>query len=195
MSEGSTRDNFDSKVVEALAKRASYICSNPECRCLTIAATKLDDEKFTYIGVAAHITAASKGGPRYDSSLTSEERSSINNGIFLCGSCSIMVDKNKGLDYSVEQLNDWKKQHENWVQENLNKKISNQAQTIINVSSENQSGGITAGIVNIQHSSNYKSPSEELKFQLSKQLESLNKSIQVKFPELLLRLNLATQKE
>lgn len=96
------RDDFKKSDIEILSKRASYICSNPDCRNLTIAASVLDESKFTYIGVAAHITAASVGGPRYDDTLSSEERSSITNGIFLCGNCSIMIDKNNGIDYPVE---------------------------------------------------------------------------------------------
>ena len=163
MNKKNNRDDFDKKVINALPKRASYICSNPECRCLTIiAATKLDEEKFTYIGVAAHITAAAEGGPRYNKELTSTERSSIKNGIFLCGSCSIMIDKNNGLDYSSELLKNWKDKHHQWVHENLNKKISNPPQTIVNITSNHQSGGITAAIVNIQHTSNYVQPSQDL---------------------------------
>lgn len=149
MNKKKSRDDFDRKVVDTLAKRASYICSNPQCRCLTIAAAKLDEEEFTYIGVAAHITAAAEGGPRHDKTLTSSERSSIENGILLCGSCSIMIDKNNGLDYSIEQLKKWKDEHHQWVQENLNKKILDSPSTVINVTSYNQSGGITAKEVNI----------------------------------------------
>lgn len=40
MSKENNRNDFGANVVEALAKRASYVCSNPECKCLTIAATK-----------------------------------------------------------------------------------------------------------------------------------------------------------
>ena len=59
-----SRDDFSPKMIEALAKRASYICSNPDCRCLTLCPSTEDDEKYIYIGKAAHITAASEGGPR-----------------------------------------------------------------------------------------------------------------------------------
>ena len=31
------RDDFDKPVVDTLAKRAAYICSNPDCKTLTIA--------------------------------------------------------------------------------------------------------------------------------------------------------------
>ncbi len=117
----SSRDDFSPKTIEGLAKRASYICSNPSCRCLTLCPSDENPEKYIYIGKAAHITAAAEGGPRYDSSLTKEQRESINNGIFLCSNCADMIDKNNGLDYPVELLNKWKKEHEEWVKTQLNK--------------------------------------------------------------------------
>lgn len=97
-----------------------------------------------------HISSASPGGPRYDPSMTSIERSALNNGIFLCSNCSVLIDKNNGLDFSSVLLKAWKVNHEKWIKDNLNKRIINDSKSsIINVSSSNQSGGITAGIVNL----------------------------------------------
>jgi hypothetical protein len=76
-----------------------------------------------YIGKAAHITAAASGGPRYDESLTPQQRGAIENAIFLCSSCADMIDKNNGADFSTEVLREWKLQHESWVRRNLNKSI------------------------------------------------------------------------
>jgi hypothetical protein len=45
------------------------------------------------IGVAAHITAASVGGPRYDASLKPKQRAAIENGIWLCQNCGTMIDR------------------------------------------------------------------------------------------------------
>ncbi len=145
------RDDFDKPVVDALAKRAAFICSNPDCKTQTIAPSEEDSLKFIYIGKAAHITAASEGGPRFESSMSSDERKSIGNGIFLCSNCADMIDKNKGIDFSVELLHKWKSTHEDWVSNNLNKKIQEQVQPaqVFNVTSNNQSGGITAGVVNV----------------------------------------------
>jgi hypothetical protein len=67
--------------------------------------------KSINVGVAAHITAASLGGPRYNSALTSQERESIENGIWLCQKCAKLVD-NDEKRYSVEILFDWKRQAE-----------------------------------------------------------------------------------
>jgi hypothetical protein len=124
MKKESERDDFDRKTIEILAKRASYICSNPNCRSLTLCPSEKDPEKYIFIGKGAHITSASTNGPRYNSSLTPEQRSSIENGIFLCSNCADMIDKNMGLDFSVDLLKKWKHEHEIWVKENLNKSIN-----------------------------------------------------------------------
>lgn len=121
---GKNRDDFDSKTIDALAKRASYICSNPDCRAITICPSVVNIEKYIYVGKAAHITSAAINGPRYDATLTKEQRRSIENGIFLCATCADMIDKNNGADFSVDQLKHWKSQHESWVRENLNKSIN-----------------------------------------------------------------------
>lgn len=119
-----SRDDFSPETVAILGKRASFICSNPYCRTLTIAASIADNNKFIYDGIASHITAAAEGGPRYNADLTPEQRMDETNGIFLCGTCSIMIDKNKGIDYPVTLLNEWKEQHTKWVNDWLNKKIN-----------------------------------------------------------------------
>ena len=85
------RDEFSTTTKETLAKRVGYRCANPNCRKLTCGPCE-DENKAINIGVAAHITAASPGGPRYDETLTSEERKSINNGIWLCQSCAKLID-------------------------------------------------------------------------------------------------------
>ncbi len=146
-----SRDDFDSKTIESLKKRAAYVCSNPECRAMTISPSEEDDTKTIYIGKVAHITAASKGGPRYDERMTSDERSSIGNAIFLCSNCADMIDKNNGLDFTTDLIKEWKNKHDKWVKDNLNKKVlaEKQITQVFNISSQNQQGGITAAIVNI----------------------------------------------
>lgn len=121
MTKTNNRDDFNPKVKDAIAKRASYICSSHSCRSLTLCASEADPEKYVYNGKIAHITAASEGGPRYDSSLSSKERSSVENGIFLCSNCADIIDKNKGVDYSPDVLRKWKMEHEMWCKENLNR--------------------------------------------------------------------------
>lgn len=85
------RDDFTQATKDLLANRVGWKCSNPNCRKGTRGAA-IEKEDIINIGVAAHITAASKGGPRYDESLTSHERKSYDNGIWLCQSCSKLID-------------------------------------------------------------------------------------------------------
>ena len=144
-----TRDEFPPNVIEILKKRAAFICSNPGCKVMTVAPSIEDENKVQYIGVASHITAAKLGGPRYDSLITPEERKAISNAIFLCNNCGTMIDKNNGLEYKVKTLNKWKSDHERWVLNNLNKSATVTSSINISSSSENQSGGITANVVNL----------------------------------------------
>jgi hypothetical protein len=143
----STRDEFPTGIIDTLRKRAAFICSNPNCRNMTIAASEASTEKVQYIGVAAHITSAAAGGPRYDTSLTPAERQGVQNGIYLCNNCATLVDKNNGIDYSVALLKELKATHEKWVLYNLNKSIDRGK---ISVQSSQQNGGITASQVFVE---------------------------------------------
>jgi hypothetical protein len=58
-------------------------------------------------GVAAHITAASPGGPRYDPTLTPEERRHPRNAIWLCQTCGKLID-NDQTKFTEEELRHWK---------------------------------------------------------------------------------------
>ncbi len=105
-----TRDDFSAATKEALAKRVGFHCSNPGCRQLT-SGPQTRPTKTINVGVAAHITAAAPGGPRYDASLTVEQRQSIENGMWLCQNCAKLIDSDE-LRYTVELLRAWKKDAE-----------------------------------------------------------------------------------
>ena len=104
------RDDFSSRTKEVIAKRAGYLCSNPECRCATVGAARGDDSTVS-IGVAAHITAASAGGPRYDPAQTPEQRSDQSNGIWLCQNHAHLIDSDVA-HFAVEKLRQWKQEAE-----------------------------------------------------------------------------------
>jgi hypothetical protein len=78
------RDDFTQKTKEVMAHRVGYRCSKPDCGILTRGAAS-DDEGTINVGFAAHITAASPDGPRYDPNLTSDQRKHHSNGIWLSG--------------------------------------------------------------------------------------------------------------
>ena len=99
------RDDFRAPVIRTIAQRAGYRCSNQTCLRPTIGPDGADETSS--IGVAAHITAAAEGGPRYDSTLTTEERASADNGIWLCQTCSRLVDVDVA-SHSTELLREWK---------------------------------------------------------------------------------------
>mgnify|MGYP003293453869 CR=1 FL=1 len=90
------RDDFSQRTKDLLANRVGWKCSNPNCRKATRGAG-IGKENIINIGVASHITAASKGGPRYDENITSQERASAENGIWLCQSCSKLIDSDVNL--------------------------------------------------------------------------------------------------
>jgi hypothetical protein len=101
------RDDFVEQIRRALALRVGHQCSRPECSASTTGPQD-DQEKSINLGVAAHITAASVGGPRYDPALTSGDRSSAGNGIWLCQNCAKLIDNDESR-FPVSLLRDGKR--------------------------------------------------------------------------------------
>lgn len=98
--------DFSERIKTVLCERVGGRCSNPKCRRGTMGPHKNVDKRLS-IGQAAHIYAASPKGARYDPRMTNEERSSINNGIWLCSDCHTLIDNNPE-DYPAEELIKWK---------------------------------------------------------------------------------------
>lgn len=115
------RDNFTKAVIEKLRTRVANRCSNPSCRVPTTGPSA-NKETPTIIGVASHITAAAIGGPRYDPTLTEKARKSMDNGIWLCSNCSVLIDRDIGT-HSVELLKQWKIEAEQLAKQELGKKL------------------------------------------------------------------------
>jgi hypothetical protein len=63
--------------------------------------------KTLNVGVAAHISAAAPGGPRYDPALSSEQRSDIANAVWLCQNCAKFIDNDLQL-FTSEVLVAWR---------------------------------------------------------------------------------------
>ena len=101
------RDDFSKANRDMLARRVGDRCSNPDCRQLT-SGPRSDPAKSIDVGVAAHICAAAPGGPRFDATMTSEERSSIENGIWLCQKCAKLIDNDEAR-FTAGVLEEWKR--------------------------------------------------------------------------------------
>lgn len=106
-----TRDDFSARTKLDLALRASYLCSS--CKRSTVGPSDEAPDAVTMIGVAAHICAAAPGpgARRYDPTMTPAERSHIDNGIWLCASCGVLVDRDEKR-FPADALRRMKREHE-----------------------------------------------------------------------------------
>lgn len=106
------RDEFSAQTKRDLALRSSYLCTY--CKCSTVGPSEEGSSSSTLIGVAAHISAAASGpgARRYDPEMTAEQRSHIDNGIWLCASCATLVDRDERR-FTTEVLRTLKREHEN----------------------------------------------------------------------------------
>ncbi|MBV1918330.1 MAG: HNH endonuclease [Sphingomonadaceae bacterium] len=109
--------DFPKKTIDVLAKRAAFLCSNPDCRASTVGPNS-EDSSATVIGEAAHIYAARKGQARYRPDMTDTTRSEISNAIWLCRNCHKQVDSDAN-QYPAEVLFVWREQHDEFVASNL----------------------------------------------------------------------------
>ncbi len=136
------RDEFDAKTNVTMARRVGFRCSNPQCKQLT-SGPQEHPAKAINIGVAAHIAAASPGGPRYDPEMSPEERKSIANGIWLCQNCAKLID-NDEKRYPADLLKDWKNQSEEDSRAEVEGKRLPQVST-----RQNELIGINPGIISL----------------------------------------------
>ncbi|MDR5803747.1 hypothetical protein [Caballeronia sp. LZ001] len=100
------RDNFRKPVIDELARRVAFVCSNPDCNVRTLG-PKSGPTGVVLTGEAAHITAASAGGPRFDPHISAEQRGSLDNAIWLCRNCAGLIDRDVAR-FPVSKLRSWK---------------------------------------------------------------------------------------
>ena len=115
------RHDFLDKTKRLLRENVTNLCSNPNCRVLTMA-SKIDGCSSSNVGVAAHICAAAPGGPRYKLEQAEAERKHYDNGIWLCTTCSRLIDVDDD-SYSEELLHGWKSQTLDYVRNNIGKQL------------------------------------------------------------------------
>jgi hypothetical protein len=103
------RDDFPERVRRPVAARAGWHCSM--CGKPTEGPSEDSPGAVASIGKAAHICAAAPGGPRYDPSMTPEERAGFDNAIWLCSDHATLIDRDKAT-YTVDSLRKMKREHE-----------------------------------------------------------------------------------
>ena len=101
------RDDFSPTVKTTLAGRAGWKCSFPNCGRSTAGPSAESADKWIKNGIAAHISAAAPGGPRYDINLTHEQRSDISNAIWMCPTHGTLIDKDQTA-YTTADIKEWK---------------------------------------------------------------------------------------
>ena len=114
------RDEFTAEAKKKISYCAGFKCCFPECGQVLVGRAN-NKNGYVFNGEYAHITAAAPGGPRYDASLSEEERKSYENGILLCRNHASLIDKDEG-SYPVELIKKWKEIAEN---DNLDKLQNN----------------------------------------------------------------------
>ena len=105
------RAEFSATVRKVMAERAGYQCSVLNCGKLTVGPGPSQAQVIN-IGMAAHIYAASAGGPRGTGGLSVAERSKPENGIWCCYSHGKAIDSDTGKAFSIAELKAWKRLHE-----------------------------------------------------------------------------------
>jgi hypothetical protein len=73
----------------------------------------MQEDNFAHV---AHIVAASPDGPRGDQVLSEELDTDFENLLLLCQTHSKLIDGAHKSDYSVEQLKQYKREHEERIQ-------------------------------------------------------------------------------
>lgn len=117
-----TRDDFTAATKRNLALRAGHLCSLQKCMASTAGPSAEGSDSVSNVGVAAHIAAAASGpgARRYNANMTSQERSSIDNAIWLCQSCSKEIDSDE-VTWGTARLRAEKRAAEQRAQDALGK--------------------------------------------------------------------------
>src|SRR5260221_5831218 len=104
------RDDFTEAVKKDLAGGVGFGFSKPDCHAQPSGPSGSRVSGASNVGVAAHIAAAAEGGPRHDPMQPPEERSSRENGLWLCATHGEGIDNEER--YTVALLVGWRESAE-----------------------------------------------------------------------------------
>lgn len=99
-------NDFSERIKRLAGRSVGFRCCFPGCNRLLISKKENSDEILN-TAEYAHIIAASPGGPRYDSSVSSDDIKSYDNCIVLCATHHHVIDNNPN-NYPSKKLKDWK---------------------------------------------------------------------------------------
>lgn len=95
--------------------RSGNQCAFPGCRQELVESAIHTAPNGVVLGEEAHIVAEANDGPRGDSEMTAKERNSYSNMILLCPTHHRLIDKEEGVYFSVDLLQEMKRNHERMV--------------------------------------------------------------------------------
>ena len=99
------RQNVSHKTLRFLYAKSGNQCAFPQCN------LPIFEDYGVFTGECCHIEAYSKGGARFNTSTTNEEKNSESNLILMCARHHTIIDADC-LTYSVEVLKQMKHDHE-----------------------------------------------------------------------------------
>ncbi|MER2724835.1 hypothetical protein ABTY90_22720 [Escherichia coli] len=152
------RDDFSNKIKQRLAERVAWLCSNPDCRVVTVG-PHTDPTKRVNVGQACHIEAASEGGPRYNKEMQKDQRCSFDNGIWLCSIHAKEIDVDPDR-FSVELLRKWKLTAEQYALSKVGKARYDVSQDVF-TENVNRHRELFSGIRDIEYFSLYRDSNDK----------------------------------
>lgn len=113
-----TSRQYKRSTIRRLDTLSGNECAHPECTKKLIA-----EDGISITSKICHIAAASKKGPRFDPSMTDDDRSGFDNLILLCDEHHVIIDnqEHEGI-YPTSLLKKWKSDHEKKILELLSNK-------------------------------------------------------------------------
>jgi hypothetical protein len=151
---------YKPSVIRRLDTLSGNECAHPDCSKKLIA----EDGK-SIISKICHIAAASPEGPRYDNSMTEDERRAFDNLILLCDEHHVIIDnKENETLYPISLLKKWKSEHEKKILElSSNKNLLSKHQLALN-KVINSIGKKMDKVLDLSETTNAPNPDDKISF-------------------------------